>query len=112
MKKIKISKQDLEKILSTSTPIITYNDYLNDGDKIICEESEETYLVEDCYRLGSASYEIKNYLLLGKEIVDIYPYAQYSESSYAPNIYFTKLDKVEKLIKTDMIDLKSLTYDK
>ena len=110
MEKIKITKEQLNKLLSMNNPLIVYNKYIIEGDKIICEETNETYLVIEVKYPGSSGIDFEkfDYIKIKVDYINLYDWEKNKEQCYPDNILFSVLLKLEKIIQSKNINLNLL----
>lgn len=110
MNTIKITKEQLEKLLNTSNPIIMFNTYIHNGDIIECNENNSRYIIIDINEIGNMSYELKDFVNIKTEYIDLYDWEKQKDRYFTDAIKFFKLLKLEQILSSKNIDLNLLEH--
>lgn len=110
MKTIKITKKQLNTLLSMNNPLILYRDYIVDGDVILCEEDNSKYIITEIINIGKFEHEVKDYIKITEQNINLYNWEEEREKCFPNDIYFNRLIKLEKIIQSKDIDLSLLEH--
>lgn len=112
MKQIKITKEQLNKLLSMNNPLIVYEKYIDEGDKIVCDETNETYLVTETKYPGTSGIDFEkfDYIEIKVDYINLYDWEKNKNSSWTDKINFSILLKLEKIIQSKDIVLNLLEH--
>lgn len=97
--KIRITKEELDKILSTKEPILVTNNEIEIGSVISCENTHEYYIVTSCQQKHKLySWDTKYFIPNPNITIDL-------RYEIKKDWYFTEIYSLEKLAGTLSIDL-------
>lgn len=105
MKQINITKEQLDKLLSMNNPIIVYKAYIEAGDKIVCDDTNEVYLVSDSEQLEVIKYTMFSYIKINVDCIDLFDWEANKDRAFPDYVRFTTISKLEKIIQSKDINL-------
>ena len=110
MKEIKITKEQLDKLLTTSNPFILNDTVIDEGSILICDENNSKFVVSKIEWLGNVPYSLKDIVKIEVEYIDLYNWEKQEQRCYPDDIRFYKLSQLEQILSSKNIDLNLLEH--
>ena len=110
MKIIKITKEQLNKLISMNNPLVISESDIDEGDRIICDDTNEVYLVSEKNKIDTIRYSMFAYIKIKGDYVDLYDWESNKLLTFPFLIHFTTISKLEKIIQSKEVNLNLLEH--